>query len=324
MIDIKDHQRYDSEGKLIMTTVSYAPVTALQALCAWFDPGHQVVHEDALFPRGRIRRPSRHRAVSQMDTSKINATFVVMQELTDYPKEHGDGALIQATIEGCPAFDELFAGDLITAVDGERRRIEQAGEQGDRRGAGSTSRSRSPCARRARPTTYRSPGSAVRAERSRALRGHQHDQPVPVPGDDLQRRRRRSVGRTDVLVGSLRRPHPGRPHRRARRSPAPGRWSPTARWARSAGSPTRWWRPNVSGATVFLVPEDNMAELEGVDVGEHAADLRGDRSTKRSRNSRHSGREARNRRSQTHRLGSHHNPCRPSDSLPANAAGPRT
>ena len=105
LIEVKDHQRYDSAGKLIMTTVSYAQVTALQALGAWFDPVTQVVHEDVLFAPGEDRSTERQRAISQMDTSKINATYVVMQHLTDYPKEHADGALIQATVEGCPAFD---------------------------------------------------------------------------------------------------------------------------------------------------------------------------------------------------------------------------
>ena len=64
-----------------------------------------MVHRDELFAPGDSTE--RQRAISEMDTSKINATYVVMRHLTDYPKEHADGALATA-FEGCPAFDELF------------------------------------------------------------------------------------------------------------------------------------------------------------------------------------------------------------------------
>src|SRR6188472_1988031 len=64
LIDVKGHQRYDSAGKLIMTTVSYAQVTALQALGAWFDPVTQVVHRDALFAPGEDPSTERQRAIS--------------------------------------------------------------------------------------------------------------------------------------------------------------------------------------------------------------------------------------------------------------------
>jgi PDZ domain-containing protein len=35
-----------------------------------------------------------------------------------YPKHHGDGALIESTVDGCPADGQLFPGDIVTAIDG--------------------------------------------------------------------------------------------------------------------------------------------------------------------------------------------------------------
>jgi Lon-like protease len=118
LIDVEGHPRYDSSGKLIMTTVSWYPVTAIKALRAWVDPSLSIVHRDVLYPPGTTDESERKRSISQMDASKIDATYVVMRSLTDYPADHGDGALIETTVEGCPAFDRLFSGDLILAIDG--------------------------------------------------------------------------------------------------------------------------------------------------------------------------------------------------------------
>ncbi len=53
-----------------------------------------------------------------MDQSKIDAADVVLRRLTDYPKDHGDGALLEFVYPGCPAEGELFAGDVVTSIDG--------------------------------------------------------------------------------------------------------------------------------------------------------------------------------------------------------------
>jgi Lon-like protease len=118
MIDVGDEPRYDSSGKLIMTTVSFYPVTGLQALRAWLDSTLRVVGEDVIYPSDVDPQLEEQRSRSEMDQSKIDATVVVLRELAGYPKEHGDGALIQGTAPDCPAFNRLFSGDLILAVDG--------------------------------------------------------------------------------------------------------------------------------------------------------------------------------------------------------------
>jgi PDZ domain-containing protein len=119
LIDVQGVPRYDSRGELIMTTIRWYQVTALQSLIAWIDDAQSVVGEDVIYPPGQDPELELERSISQMDQSKIDASVVVLEELFDYPREHGEGALIQATGEDCPAAGRLFAGDLITAIDGE-------------------------------------------------------------------------------------------------------------------------------------------------------------------------------------------------------------
>ncbi len=120
LIDVQGVPRYPSSGKLIMTTVRWQQVTALQALVAWIDNTQFIVGEDVIYPPGLDREQEEERAISQMDQSKIDASIVVLSELFDYPDEHGDGALIEATGPGCPADGELFVGDLVVGIDGRR------------------------------------------------------------------------------------------------------------------------------------------------------------------------------------------------------------
>lgn len=118
LIQVQGHQRYASSGKLIMTTVRWYQVTPLQALAAWLDPHQSVVGRDVLYPPGENVQTEQQRAISQMDQSKIDATFVVMSKLADYPDRHGRGALIETSYPGCPAEGKLFAGDTILSIDG--------------------------------------------------------------------------------------------------------------------------------------------------------------------------------------------------------------
>lgn len=119
LIDVEEVPRYDSRGELILTTIRWYQVTALQSLVAWIDDTQSVVGEDVIYPPGQDRELELERSISQMDQSKIDASVVVLEELFDYPREHGDGALIEATGEDCPAAGRLFVGDLVTAIDGQ-------------------------------------------------------------------------------------------------------------------------------------------------------------------------------------------------------------
>jgi PDZ domain-containing protein len=118
LIQVEGAPVYASDGTLIMTTVAYRRVTALQALLAWIDPDRSVVAESVLYPPGSSVEQEDRRARSQMDQSKIDATAVVLRRLEDYPQDHGPGALIQYVGPGCPAEGELFPGDLVVGIDG--------------------------------------------------------------------------------------------------------------------------------------------------------------------------------------------------------------
>jgi PDZ domain-containing protein len=118
LIRVQGHPVYASEGELVMTTVSYRKVTALQALIAWIDPNVSVVAQDLLYPPGSTVEREDQRARSQMDQSKIDATAVVLRRLLGWPADHRDGALVQYVAPGCPAEGELFPGDLVVRIDG--------------------------------------------------------------------------------------------------------------------------------------------------------------------------------------------------------------
>jgi PDZ domain-containing protein len=118
LIHVSGHPEYPSQGKLIMTTVRFHTVSAVGALLAWLDPHQSVVSREVLYPSGETAQQEKQRSLSQMDQSKIDATSVVLRRLAGYPKDHGDGALVEFVYPDCPAEGKLYAGDLVEAIDG--------------------------------------------------------------------------------------------------------------------------------------------------------------------------------------------------------------
>ena len=125
LIHVTGHQEYPSTGELIMTTVSFRHLSAFGVLVAWLDPNQSVVPQDELFTPGESAAQERQRSLSQMDQSKIDAAYVVLHQLAGYPKDHGDGALVEFVYPGCPAENKLYAGDLVQAIDGTPVRSQQ-------------------------------------------------------------------------------------------------------------------------------------------------------------------------------------------------------
>jgi Lon-like protease len=116
LIRIQGHQRYESDGRLIMTTVKLEQATALRALIAWVDPATRVVRRDELFSPGVPERLEEQRALSQMEQSKVDATAVVLSELDDLPDGRGTGVLVEAVLPGCPAEGAVDVGDTILSI----------------------------------------------------------------------------------------------------------------------------------------------------------------------------------------------------------------
>ena len=118
LITVTGHPVYPSSGKLVMTTVRFYQLTPLSALGAWLDPNKAVVKESVLYPPGQSQQQEQQRAVSQMDQSKIDAAYVALHTLTRYPKAHGAGALVESTVAGCAADGKLFSGDIVQQING--------------------------------------------------------------------------------------------------------------------------------------------------------------------------------------------------------------
>lgn len=119
LIRFEDRPRYESEGRFVMTSVRYRPLTGFDLLLAWLDPARYVVPREDLFPPDGDREQERRRSISQMDTSKLDAAAVALRELSDYPRQHGDGVLVESVVSGCAADGALYPGDRILAIDDE-------------------------------------------------------------------------------------------------------------------------------------------------------------------------------------------------------------
>jgi len=118
LIMVSGAARYPSEGRFVLTSIVYRQLTGLGVLSAWLDPDRSVVPRERVYPSGVTVEAERERSISQMDQSKLAATSVVLRELTDYPKERGEGVLVQSVVPRCAADGELFPGDLIHEIDG--------------------------------------------------------------------------------------------------------------------------------------------------------------------------------------------------------------
>lgn len=139
LIRFDDRPRYESEGSFVLTSIHYEQLTPLRLVQAWLDPDLSVVSRSFLFRPGESVEEEEARATSQMDQSKLDAAAIVLEQLTDYPEEHGDGVLVESVVEGCAAEGELFPGDLVQEIDGtevddvdEARRAIRAAPSGRR------------------------------------------------------------------------------------------------------------------------------------------------------------------------------------------------
>ena len=169
LIDVDGTSTYESEGRLLLTTVNVGRLNAFETLAAWIDPEAEVIPEHVVIPPGQTDQEYERASRSQMDQSKIAAVAVALELLTDYPDEHGPGVIVQDVLGGAPAEGRLFPGDLITHVNGSP--VADVGQLRDAIGAAEDGR---PVTLRVRPIE----GGATSAVEVRPTRVEGVDRPV--------------------------------------------------------------------------------------------------------------------------------------------------
>ncbi len=118
LVKIDDAQTYSSEGRLLLTTVNVdVNVTLKEWVFAFFDPETTVVPREEVTAGASLKELERQQR-AEMAASKQHAEEVALTAL-GIAEPEGDGARVQATLEGAPARGELRVGDVIVEVDGQ-------------------------------------------------------------------------------------------------------------------------------------------------------------------------------------------------------------
>lgn len=120
LITISGRPTYATNGHLNMVTVSYlggpgASLHIFQALQGWLTPTEAVVPESELFPPGQSAEQTRQQDTAQMTGSQETATAAAFSTLHIPFKTQ---VAIAQTVPGTPAAGVLKAGDVILSVDG--------------------------------------------------------------------------------------------------------------------------------------------------------------------------------------------------------------
>lgn len=119
LIHVEQHTVYPANGRLLLTAVNLQQPNVYEAVWAWVDSTRAVVPEGDILAPGETPQQNVRRALSEMDTSKIDAAYVALNAYAGYPDRHGKGVLVESVLPGSPADGKLFAGDLIQSVNGE-------------------------------------------------------------------------------------------------------------------------------------------------------------------------------------------------------------
>jgi Lon-like protease len=122
LITVSGHRVYQTAGHLNMVTVTYRggpgnQFNVFTALRAWLDKDEAVVPQSELFAPGQSQQQVQQQDQIQMTSSQQDATAAALHQLgIGYKTVVG----VAGTEKGMPASDVLKAGDVITAVDGQK------------------------------------------------------------------------------------------------------------------------------------------------------------------------------------------------------------
>ena len=119
LVEVRGVETYSSEGQLYLTTVSVdIEVTFVDWVTYLVDPNSEVVMKDQV-TGGASFEDLEARQIEEMKGSKQNAEEVVFSRL-GIATPTGDGARVEATLEGSPAEGKLREGDVILAIEGTK------------------------------------------------------------------------------------------------------------------------------------------------------------------------------------------------------------
>lgn len=128
MVSFADHERFASDGQFLLTSVSQSSrqLSPAGLLWAWIAPNTSVVPDEQVIPAGLSLDEERELAVEQMSEAKVSATSVALRRAAGYPDEHGAGVVVAGVVPGCPAFEQLETGEVVTQIEG--RAVDQIEE----------------------------------------------------------------------------------------------------------------------------------------------------------------------------------------------------
>ena len=122
LITVSGHTVQPTSGHLNMVSISYAggpghQFNVFTALRAWLNPHDAVVPQSEIFTPGLSQQQVTQQDQVQMTSSQQTATAAALHQLgIGYKTLVG----VVSVERGLPAYGKLKAGDLITAVDGQR------------------------------------------------------------------------------------------------------------------------------------------------------------------------------------------------------------
>lgn len=122
VIQIKNHQSYDSEGQLDVLTVSIvgrpeSTPSWIEIGFAWLDAKQKVVPVEALYPPNRTSEEVRAESSAMMEVSQQDAVAAALGYLKyETPREI---YIAQVTADS-PSSGKLVAADFVISVDGQR------------------------------------------------------------------------------------------------------------------------------------------------------------------------------------------------------------
>lgn len=118
LVEVKNGKTYDDKGQLMYTTVGVGQPSAIEAVYGWLHP------DIDLFPKQDINgdksnEETRRESLQMMDTSKLVATKVALEELGYTVNVSGTGVRVLNVSSGLPVEGKLEPGDVITSLDGD-------------------------------------------------------------------------------------------------------------------------------------------------------------------------------------------------------------